>query len=222
MSSTSPLEPAAPSLSHTRPESPFAGALRQWVDDLKRKEDRRSPFYQQVLVAVQEAELVGRSPDEADDVSHGDAGLLRTTAAATEACDGGAQRLAAFVVDQEQKYRGESWALRLGERLEPFITNLSQLMKLCATLTQAAPFEVSIAFVGAQLVLHLARRSVIVFRRIVSIMEVIASHLQCYKHISLAFASSEEMQARLVDAYKDIIKFWHRASKVLSRGSKWC
>ncbi len=191
--------PAPPS--RTAFESQFAKALRLWLDDLKSKEDRRSPFYKEVLARVTITSTASSS-----------------SSSAMAACNGSPQQLTAFITEQEKKYRGESWALRLLERLEPFITNLTQLMTLCTTIVQAAPFEIGIAFVGAQLVLQLATRHVVTFRRIVGIMEEIAANLECYAHITTAFAGSQEVADRLIKAYKIIINFWHRASQVLSRG----
>jgi len=90
-------------------------------------------------------------------------------------------------------------------------------MGLCSTLVQAAPFEVGIAFAGAQLVLQLATRHTAVFDKMVDIIAEIAVNLRCYEMFSTTYETSTDIQNLLVDAYKIIIGFWHRASKVLSQ-----
>ena len=178
-----------------QPNSPFSRALQQWVSELKRKEDKKSPFYEKVL-AAQNA-LSGNS--------------------GSEECEKCARDLSDFIQELEMKRRKESKSLRLYSKLQPFIDTLTRLMGMCSTLVQAAPFEVGIAFTGAQLVLQLATRHTAVFDKMVDIIAEIAVNLRCYEMFSTTYETSTDIQNLLVDAYKIIIGFWHRASKVLSQ-----
>jgi hypothetical protein len=177
-----------------QPNKPFSRALQQWVSGLKRKEDK-SPFYEKVL-AAQNA-FVGNS--------------------GSEECEKCARDLSDFIQELEKKRRKESKSLRLCSKLQPFVDALTHLMGLCSTLIQAAPFEVGIAFVGAQLVLQLATKHTASFDKMVDIMAEIAVNLRYYEMFSTAYETSTDIQNVLVDAYEIIIGFWHRASKVLSQ-----
>lgn len=178
-----------------QPNSPFSRALQQWVSELKRKEDKKSPFYEKVLAA--------------QNALSGNSGL--------EECEKCARDLSDFIQELEEKRRKESKSFRLCSKLQPFVDTLTQLMGMCSTLVQAAPFEVGIAFTGAQLVLHLATKHTACFDKMVDIMAEIAVDLRCYEMFSTTYETSTDIQNLLVDAYKIIIGFWHRASKVLSQ-----
>jgi hypothetical protein len=178
-----------------QPNSPFSRALQQWVSELKRKEDKKSPFYEKVF-AAQNA-LSGNS--------------------GSEECEKRARDLSDFIRELEEKRRKGSKSLRLCLKLQPFVNTLTHLMGLCSNLIQAAPFEIGIAFVGAQLVLQLATKHIATFDKMVDIMAEIAVKLRCYEMSSTTYETSTDIQNLLVDAYMIIIGFWRRASKVLSQ-----
>jgi hypothetical protein len=178
-----------------QPNSPFSRALQQWVSELKRKEDKKSPFYEKVLAAQN----------------------ARSGNSGSEECEKCARDLSDFIQELEVKRRKESKSLQLCSKLQPFVDTLTQLMDMCSTLVQGAPFEVKIAFTGAQLVLQLATRHTAVFDKMVDIIAEIAVNLRCYEMFSTTYETSTDIQNLLLDAYKTIIGFWHRASKVLSQ-----
>ncbi|KAK0727703.1 hypothetical protein B0T26DRAFT_695426 [Lasiosphaeria miniovina] len=180
-------------------DAPFARALREWVADLKESEDKKSPFYEKVLAAGPEDD--GSEPFNARD---------------PQVCS---KRLSEFIEKLQQTRRDESKYLRLCARLEPFVDGITRLIKIFGTLAQAAPFEVGIAFAGAQLVLQLASQHVSVFNKMVDIMVEIERQLRCYDKFSVAFSDSADVHSLLLEAYKTIISFWHRASQILSRSS---
>jgi len=178
-----------------QPNRPFSRALQQWVSELKRKEDKKSLFYEKVLAA--------------QNALSGNSGL--------EECEKCARHLSDFIQELEKKRRKESKSLRLCSTLQPFVDTLTQLMGMCSTLVQVAPLEIGIAFAGAQLVLHLATKHTASVDKIVGIMAEMAVNLRCYEMFSATYETSTDIQNLLVDAYKIIIGFWHRASKVLSQ-----
>ena len=179
-----------------QPETPFARALQQWVADLKRDEDKKSTFYKEVLSVQNAISSESRGSDE---------------------CAKGAAGLANFIRDLEKKRRAESKSTGVATKLRPFVENLTKVMGLLSTVIQAAPFEVGIAFTGAQLVLHLATKHATTFDKMVDIMGEISVHLKCYDGLSAVYEGSDDIQEELLSAYKTIINFWKRASQVLSQ-----
>jgi hypothetical protein len=116
-------------------QSPFSRALQAWVAELKRKEDKKSPFYEKVLAAKD----------------------VLTDEGGREACERCAKDLSQYIYELEKSRRKESKSLSILSKLQPFVEGLTRLMGMCHTLVQAAPFEVGIAFTGAQLVLQVRR-----------------------------------------------------------------
>ncbi|KAJ9602077.1 hypothetical protein H2200_013437 [Cladophialophora chaetospira] len=177
-----------------QPEKPFSGALRQWMSEVERK---KGPFYELVLAAQNTPSI--RSGQEE--------------------CTKWARDLSNYIEELQKRRRDESKFIQLCTKLEPFVNSIAQLMKICGTVAQAAPFEVGIAFAGAQIVLQLAAKQAATFDKMVEIMAEIARNLRCYDKFSVAYETSEEVCQLLIDAYKTIIGFWHRASQILSRSS---
>lgn len=178
------------------PETPFARALRQWKAELKRSDDKESPFYKQVLAAENNL----------------------STGNGQEECARCARQLSGYIQQLETAKRDKSKFVRLCSKLEPFVDSITRWMKICSTVVQAAPFEVAIVFAGAQLLLQLAANQATAFDKMVDIMTEIARNLRCYDKFSAAYETSDEVCELLVDAYCTIIGFWHRASQVLSLG----
>jgi hypothetical protein len=52
-------------------------------------------------------------------------------------------------------------------------------------------------------------------------MAEIGNLLRCYGLFSTAYNSSEDIQDLLVETYKNIVVFWQKAAKLLSRKSEF-
>jgi hypothetical protein len=176
--------------------TPFSAALRQWEADLKSSKDKGSPFLDRVVAARSKSSLAQNGGDDSEKLA-GD--------------------LSNYILELEQTRRKESRFTQLCAKLEPFVASIANLVKLCGPALQAAPFEVSLAFAGAQLILQLAAKHAATFDKMVDIMAEIGVNLSCYSKFSAAFETSAELKSLLTDAYTTIITFWHRASQVLGK-----
>lgn len=176
--------------------NPFALAISSFISDLKRSEDTTTPFYKEVLAQI------NNSPREQDLTSE------------RYLC---ADRLATFVHDLEKEQKRNSKTRRVAEKLRPLMSGLDQYTRVCDLAIQAAPSAAMLLYSGARLVLQLGQSFNSCFDRILGILEEIGHLLQCYRLFSTAYQSSDEMQTQLVESYKNIIVFWQKASKLLSR-----
>jgi hypothetical protein len=113
-------------------EHPFSRALDGFLGEMKKEEDKKSLFYQEVLSA-KNAIIASNGPAQ---------------------CHKSAEELTNFIASLEQKLRKESKLYWITTKLEPFVESLSKIMGLCAGLVQSAPLEVHIAFSGARLLLQ--------------------------------------------------------------------
>src|ERR1700753_1171517 len=170
--------------------SPFTRALNSFISEMKRKEDRNSPFFKEVLSKIAEESLE------------------KDLASQNTSCE---EQLTSFIQDLEQKQRKNSKTLWAADKLRPFMSGLYQYINICDLMIQAAPAAAVVLYGGARLVLQLGQNFVLCFDRILSIMEEIGHLLDCYSLFSEAYQSSVKMQDLLVEAYKTIINFWHRA-----------
>lgn len=176
--------------------NPFALAIASFISDIRRNEDTRSPFYKEVLAQINN-DSAGKDPD-----------------AISKAC---ADQLAAFVRDLERKQKRDSKTLWIAEKLRPLVSGLTQYTNICDIMIQAAPSAVMVLYGGARLVLQLAQSFYNCFDTVLSIMEDIGHLLQCYHLFSKAYQSSADVQNLLVESYKNIVSFWQKASKLLSK-----
>ncbi|RYP81370.1 hypothetical protein DL770_005923 [Monosporascus sp. CRB-9-2] len=183
----------------TLPETPFSRALRNWISEVERDQGKKTLFYERALAAQ-------------NDPTDSNSGR-------EEGCAKCAKDLSDYIQGLQKTRKDDSRFLRLCSKLDPFVESISRLMTICGTLAQAAPFAVSIAFAGAQVILQLASKQVATFEKMVDIMTEIARNLRCYDKLSTAYEATLEMQELLFDAYKTIIEFWDRAAQVLSRSS---
>ena len=175
---------------------PFALAIATFISDIKHKEDTRSPFYKEVLAQINNGALENAS------------------AAQSEAC---ADHLDAFIKDLQYKQKRNSRTLRIADRLSPLVSGLSQYTQAFDTMIQAAPSAVMLLYGGAKLVLQLAQDFSECFDTVLTIMEDIGLRLQCYNRFSTAYESSPDWQKALVESYKNIVSFWQKVSRLLSR-----
>ncbi|KAG8160710.1 hypothetical protein KVR01_008974 [Diaporthe batatas] len=189
--SSSPFEDGTPI--HT----PFSRAIDDFLKELNAEDDSRNPFLAELRATRRE---LANNP-----------GCKAETQAA-------AAKLRGFMDDlQTQKSSGRG--PRLLARLDPFIDSLSRVMGLCESVLNAAPFGVSVAFSGARVVLKLAMQMHSCLESIVDAMVQIGISLKCYEKFAKAFPNTEEVQDLLVSSYKNIVTFWYKACRVLSRHS---
>ncbi|KAI9658923.1 MAG: hypothetical protein M1821_001883 [Bathelium mastoideum] len=174
-------------------KSPFAIAIESFIADIKRNEDIRSPFYREVITqAVSERA--------------GDNQSLRC-----------AEQLSTFIADLERKQKRNSKTLWVTEKLRPLLAGLNEYVQACDVMIQAAPSAAVLLYGGARLVLHLGQNFYNCFDTVLGIMEEIGNLLKCYDLFAKAYKSSADLQSLLVESYKNIITFWQKASKLLSR-----
>ena len=173
--------------------SPFATVIQSFILELKDKEDKQSPFYREVLA---KASSTARSKKE------------------IAWC---AQELAEFVAELEQKQRRESKTLWVSEKLRPLLTGLNEYAQACDVIIQAAPSAAVLLYGGARVVLVLGNNITKAFDTVVKIMEQIGYLLKPYELFSQAYQSSADMHSLLMVSYKKIVRFWHKASKLLNQ-----
>lgn len=180
-----------------RLETPFSRAIDDFLGELSAEDDPKNPFLRELKASRQQ--------------------LAKTPGCKTQA-QASAANLRDFMEDlQTQKSSGRG--LRILARLEPFIDSLARVMGLCENMLSAAPFGVSIAFSGARIVLKLATQMQTCLDSIVDAMEQIGNSLKCYDKFAQAFPDSDEVQDLLARSYKNIVCFWFKASRILSRHS---
>ena len=175
--------------------NPFALAIASFISDIRRNENIRSPFYNEVLAQINNG------------------ALENTSAAQSKTC---ADHLASFIRDLERKQK-RSKTLCITDKLRPLVSGLSQYANVCDLVIQAAPSAAVVLYGGAKLVLQLAQDFYNCFDTVLSIMEAIGHLLQCYNLFSTAYESSADMQNALVESYKNIVSFWQKASRLLNR-----
>ncbi|KAI0379653.1 hypothetical protein F5Y04DRAFT_282741 [Hypomontagnella monticulosa] len=120
-------------------------------------------------------------------------------------------------IQQLETQKKASRGYRILHRLSPFLESLHNLMKICESATQEAPFGVGIAFSGARIVLQLAFDVHSQFETVLEALERIGANLECYRLLA-QYNTSPELERVLVSSYKNIIQFWLKASQTLSQG----
>jgi len=180
----------------TTAKDPFALAIASFISDIKSKEDIRSPFYKEVLSQIK----VGTS----DATQVGD----------TIQCE---HQLDIFIQELERKQKRDSKTLWVTDKLRPLVTGLAQYTSACDVMVQAAPSAAVLLYGGARLVLQLAQNFYSCFDTVLSIMEDVGFVLQRYRLFKEAYQASTNMQNLLIRSYKNIVLFWLKASKLLSR-----
>ncbi|KAK4166269.1 hypothetical protein QBC43DRAFT_298899 [Cladorrhinum sp. PSN259] len=101
-------------------------------------------------------------------------------------------------------------------KLEPFISSLCKIAGLCESILQAAPMAVAVVFSGARVLLGVAIKMQECFESILEAIQDIDIYLRCYERILKAHSHSRDMQLKLITAYKNVLQFWWKATKVLS------
>ena len=191
------ISPSSNALHHRvdSENKPFVQALEEFLFEVKRKEDTRTPFYQKVLSQLESSSLE-------DDPKW----RVRC-----------AEDLEAFVEDLEHKRRHGSKTFSILQRLKPLFSGLSLYTKSCDVAIQAGGAPACVLYGGARLVLDLAQNFYEAFDSVADILGDVGTLLQCYDRFSEVYSSSEFMQQLLVKSYKNIILFWQKASRLLSR-----
>lgn len=178
-------------------ETPFSRAIDDFLRELNAEDDPKNPFLRELKASRQQ--------------------LAKTPGCKTQA-QASAASLKDFMESQQiQKSSGRG--MKILARLEPFIDSLARVMGLCENMLNAAPFGVSIAFSGARIVLRLAIQMHTCIDSIIDAMEQIGISLKCYDKFAQAFPDSDEVQGLLASSYKNIVCFWFKASRILSRHS---
>ncbi|KAK3990824.1 hypothetical protein QBC44DRAFT_368800 [Cladorrhinum sp. PSN332] len=126
-----------------------------------------------------------------------------------------AEELRGFLRHASEK-RKHSTTLKVVTKLEPFISSLCRIAGLCETLLQASPMAVAAVFCGARVLLGVAIKMQECFESILEAISDIDIYLGCYERIFRAHSHSRDMQLKLVTAYKNVLQFWWKATKVLS------
>lgn len=186
---------------HTRPtmETPrrnaFARALETFAADIRGNENPRNAFDVQILSML-------------DTMDCGDP--LQQSRQSEE-------QLHQFIRDLDSRQRRTSMVRKASERLQPLVIGLSQFVTCCDVMIQAGQSPAVLIYGGARIVLQLAERFYNCFETVLSIMDDIGKHLSLYKLLDNAYQASDAMQNLLVDTYKNIISFWLKASRLLSR-----
>ncbi|KAL9080686.1 MAG: hypothetical protein Q9157_000573 [Trypethelium eluteriae] len=171
--------------------NPFAVAIDSFIADIKRNEDVRSPFYNEV---IKQASAKGN-------------GLGAHCA----------EQLSAFIIELEKKQKRDNKTLRITDKLRPLMAGLNEYAQACDIMIQAAPAAAVLLYGGVRLVLHLCQNFYKCFDTVLDIMEEIGHLLKCYELFAQAYQPSGDLQSLLVESYKNIITFWQKASKLLSR-----
>ena len=177
-------------------KDPFAQAIATFITDIKSKEDIQSPFYKEVLSQIK----VGSSD--------------ATQVSGTIECE---HQLDAFIRELERNQKRDSKTLRVTDKLRSLVTGLAQYTSGCDVMIQAAPSAAVLLYGGARVVLQLAQNFYSCFDAVLSIMEEVGFVLQPYRLFKEAYQASTNMQDLLIRSYKNIISFWQKASKLLSR-----
>jgi hypothetical protein len=68
---------------------------------------------------------------------------------------------------------------------------------------------------------QLAENAYKCFDTVLDIMANIGTLLRCYELYSTAYQDSEDIQNLLFKSYKNIVGFWQKAARLLSRKSKF-
>ncbi|KAJ5587307.1 uncharacterized protein N7459_003072 [Penicillium hispanicum] len=173
--------------------SPLAQAIDEFLEGMKIR-DRKNPFYEKVLTS--RAVLA-----------------LKDNPQGVQQCE---DRLLESVKELEKQKRSTKTLKTLGT-LTPFVDGLKSMIDACASLLQASPFAVGVAFTGASLVLSLAQKTNSLFENVFTALDEIGSCLQCYAKFSVAYETSDEVRERLVASYKTIVSFFSAATNLLSK-----
>jgi hypothetical protein len=176
--------------------APFCKAIEEFISEVKSQEDTQTPFYREVLARIND----GNPKQEMSTYIN-------------ECSDGFNE----FVKSLEEKHISKSKTMFVMNKLKPLMIGLKQFTDTCDAMIQAAPAAAQLVFGGAKLVIQLSHNFYNCFDTILSIMEDIGLLLQCYHLMSRSYQASEEMQKLLVEAYKNIVYFWQKASTLLSR-----
>ncbi|KAI1335370.1 hypothetical protein F5Y15DRAFT_419856 [Xylariaceae sp. FL0016] len=172
--------------------SPFGAAIDQFLTNLGEKEKNtdRNQFIKEIQ-KHQKLLHAGYDPAQSDISS---------------------RELQSFV-DKEDSRKRDGKGFRLIHRLSPFLESLRNLMKKCEAFTQVSPFGVSVAFVGARVILEMALAVDEYLEVILTALEQIGGILSIYQKLDSSFP---DLQTRLVSSYKKIIEFWYQTTKVFS------
>ncbi|KAI8629835.1 hypothetical protein F5Y19DRAFT_432116 [Xylariaceae sp. FL1651] len=174
--------------------NPLGMAISEFLDELreKQKDDKHNPFFG-MLEANSRSVATQSNPLE-DEVAVKDL-----------------QDFVANLVSRKRTGVGYRYLEKLGS----FLDILKMLVKRVETFAQVSPFGVGVAFMGARIVLEMACSVNEYFEVVVTAMDRIGGILKIYQKMP----SLPDLQPRMVNSYKKIVKFWYQLSKVLS--SKW-
>jgi hypothetical protein len=134
------MAPNAPKGHHTQlpavavcPRNPFSLAISSFLSDIVRDEEVNSRFYKEVLYQLSSIAL------------HDDSAQQNQQAA---------KALSSFIQQMDGHKRRSSKMIRLGEKLRPLVTGLSQFTTVADIAIQAGPGAAVIIYSGARLVLQ--------------------------------------------------------------------
>lgn len=175
---------------------PFAQAVTEFIGDLIDTEDRRSPFYKEVLTEGSRLLLRGGADGQS----------LESAKALARCIEG---------LDNEQQRRGKTrW---LGKKLQPLVNGLTQFTCALDTMIQAGPAPAALIYGGAKLVLQLAKGYTDYFEKMVDTLAEVGSILECYHSLGCTYSSAESMRKVLFESYKNILIFWQDCARLFNR-----
>ncbi|KAK3322628.1 hypothetical protein B0H66DRAFT_211189 [Apodospora peruviana] len=168
----------------------FATAIDRFLADVTQK-DAKGPYFQAIAALRQKPNSQTSTP---------------------ERC---AQDLIEFVRHVAAK-RKQSMAVKVLNKLEPFVRSLTGMAKCCESLLQASPLAVGVIFAGARVIIAVSLKVNEAFNSVLDAIGEIDTYLRCYELFLQAHQESQDLKQNLTKAYINILQFWRESTKLLS------
>ncbi|KAI9657236.1 MAG: hypothetical protein M1831_004425 [Alyxoria varia] len=179
-----------------RKDAGMAGAIDEFLDEMKLTEDVKSVFYREVLNQASFALVNGSSTSQSHQM-------------ATDLSD--------YVSSLGREQKKASKSRWISEMLKPLLDGLSQYISTADVAIQAGPAGAVAVYAGARLLLQLAKGFSDCFDLVIDTMSQIGRLLSAYSRFLDAYKDDAEMRKALKDSYKTILSFWQRAATLFSR-----
>ena len=119
----------------SKAKNPFARAVESFLDDARKAEDNKNPFYKEVMSGIGNVLLEDCSPER------------------SAKC---AQEFSAFVEGLERHQRRNSKTMLMLDKLKPLMSGLQQFTSVFDVLIQPAPVAVQAIYGGARIILQVS------------------------------------------------------------------
>ncbi|KAF3025055.1 hypothetical protein E8E14_014449 [Neopestalotiopsis sp. 37M] len=173
---------------------------------MKPRSVRKNPFLQE-LSRIKEKRTADRQRVKED-------ALSRASTSDSHSDNVWEQRLQDSIKELEIQ-KGSERTYKIMKKLSPFMDSLKSLMQICEGLVQDAPFGVSVAFTGLRMILFLTFDVQNQLDIIMEALEEVGGMLKFCQRL-MNYDSDPYFQKLLIRSYKDIIRFWVKASDVFS------